>query len=97
MPAQAVSAATAQGLIIAAQAITHAAGNDDDGAVATGVYNQLPFSSPGNLSLWAPWVRASLYLTDFTRRLDWTPGKRRIGAGSVAFDGIELTIAGNLS
>jgi hypothetical protein len=77
--------------MIAAQAIVHAAGQDDDGPVGTGVYSQLPLSSPSNLALWAPWVRGSLYVSDFLRHLDWTPGRRKDGGGTVAFDGVELT------
>ncbi|WP_204319630.1 hypothetical protein, partial [Klebsiella aerogenes] len=47
--------------------ITHVAGEWDSKAATP-----LVFNAPGNLDLWADWVRASVYLTDFVRDLDWT-------------------------
>jgi membrane-associated phospholipid phosphatase len=56
-----------QGLQVTEQAITHVAGNwHTEGA------KNLSFSSPDNLQLWADWVRASLYLTDYLTDLRWT-------------------------
>jgi len=55
-----------QGLQITEQAITHVA----DGWRARHT-EPLSFSSPQNAELWADWVRASLYITDFARDLDW--------------------------
>jgi hypothetical protein len=82
-------------LVIASQAIAHAAGPDDDGADVRGAYSELPFSEASNLALWAPWVRASLYLTDFLQHLKWTPGKRRINNELMPFTGVELSYEGN--
>lgn len=56
-----------QGLQVTEQAITHVAGGwhvDHS--------EPLSFSSARNAELWADWVRASLYITDFMRDLDWT-------------------------
>ncbi|AMJ62447.1 hypothetical protein AXW83_21000 [Bosea sp. PAMC 26642] len=86
-----VSPLLAQGLTVNAQAISHIAGSDDIGSAAAGVYAALPIGPAANMESWAAWVRASLYLTDVLKRLDWTPGKRRTAAGLEPFNGIELS------
>ncbi|WP_244422108.1 phosphatase PAP2 family protein [Bradyrhizobium sp. ORS 285] len=59
-----------QGLQITEQAITHVA----NGGAEPGHPQELRFSCAGNMGLWADWVRASLYLTDFMRHFDWSVG-----------------------
>ncbi|MDD1531664.1 hypothetical protein C7U88_30995, partial [Bradyrhizobium sp. WBOS2] len=62
-----------QGLQIAEQAITHVASRDPAGDI-----EELAFSSAGNMTLWADWVRASLYMTEFLRELDWRQDDRTV-------------------
>ncbi len=52
-------------------AIRHVAGPDDVGPAAIGDYGHLPDGPADNMALWAPWVRASLFLTEALRRLKW--------------------------
>jgi membrane-associated phospholipid phosphatase len=56
-----------QGLEITEQAITHVANAPSAG----GTPGELTFSVPGNMALWADWVRASLYLSDYLAELRW--------------------------
>jgi len=67
-----------QGLQITEQAITHVANAAPPPNAAPA---ELGFSSPVNLELWADWVRASVYMADFLRGLDWAVDA---GAKSVA-------------
>jgi membrane-associated phospholipid phosphatase len=60
------------GLQVTEQAITHVA-NDP----AWRAPRQLSFSSPESMGLWADWVRASVYLTDFFKGLDWEVNRQR--------------------
>jgi hypothetical protein len=66
-----------QGLQITEQAITHVAPDwDTKGA------KELSFSCANNLHLWADWVRASLYLTDFLKDFAWSvKGTHKKGEG----------------
>jgi hypothetical protein len=60
-----------QGLVISGMAIRHIAGSDDVDNPAIGDYGHLPMGPADNMALWAPWVRASLYMTEVFRRLNW--------------------------
>ncbi|CAM5200142.1 PAP2 superfamily protein OS=Bosea thiooxidans OX=53254 GN=ARD30_24075 PE=4 SV=1 [Bosea thiooxidans] len=70
---------TAQGLLISSQAIMHAAGREEAEAPAS-----LRMSDPESLAGFEGWVRASLYLSDFMRQLDWK-AEARSGVGVVSF------------
>nr|WP_249145432.1 phosphatase PAP2 family protein [Bradyrhizobium diazoefficiens] len=56
-----------QGLEISEQTITHVANAPSAGRTP----GELTFSAPGNMALWADWVRASLYLSDYLGDLKW--------------------------
>jgi membrane-associated phospholipid phosphatase len=50
----------------------HVAGPEDGGPVPIGQHNDLTPGAAANLDSYESWVRASLYLTDFLRDLQWT-------------------------
>jgi len=59
-----------QGLQITEQAITHVA---QEPPLPTA--RPLGFSKPENMDFWADWVRASIYLSDFLKDLNWEVGR----------------------
>jgi membrane-associated phospholipid phosphatase len=72
LPGGGVDPAMVQAAIIGAQGIGHVVGDDYLDALPEAAFRPLAPGGANNLGGTAAWVRASLYLSEFMRHIDWT-------------------------